>query len=135
MIRKAILIVMLVLLSASGALSKKKGDAEQVIAEKDSETVQWTKFIDGDSHTYSDTTSYIKYRTGPHTIAHLTMVCKVRWKWDKCFKLFAGTTYEANIDYKHKEVSITGQMEGNLGPVTTFKSQAINVEYEEEKGH
>lgn len=135
MLRKASLVVKLVLFSACIALAKKTGDVEQVIAEKDSETHEWTKLVDGTSHTYSDTTSYIKYRTGPHTIAHVTMVCKVRWKWDKCFTLFAGTTYEAHIDYKHKEVSITGQLEGNLGPVTSFKNQAVNVEYEEEKGH
>jgi len=123
----------LILLLAFSALAKNKGEAEQVTAEKDSETVQWTKFVDGDSHTYSDTTSFIRYRTGPHTITHLTMVCKVRFRWDKCFNLFAGQTYDARIDYKHKEVFITGQMEGNLGPITTFKNQAVNVTYEEEK--
>ncbi len=124
---------MLILFFACAALAKDKADKVQVTAEKDSETARWSKLKDGTEHFYSDTTSYIKYRTGPHTITHLTMVCKVRWKWDKCFNLAAGQTYDAHIDYKRKEVSITGQMEGNLGPITTFKNQAINVTYEEEK--
>jgi hypothetical protein len=127
---------LLILLCACAALlAKDRPERVQIIAEKDSETVRWSKLIDGTEHFYSDTTSYIKYRTGPHTITHLTMVCKVRWKWDKCFNLSAGQTYDAHIDYKHKEVSITGQMEGNLGPIATFKNQAINVAYEEEKNN
>lgn len=120
-----------ILLLAWAAASKGKPSV-QVTAEKDSETVRWTKLVDGTSNSYSDTTSYIKYRTGPHTITHLTMVCRVRMIWDKCFTLSAGQTYDARIDYKHRVVLITGQLEGNLGPTTTFKNDAINVTYEEE---
>jgi len=123
----------LLLLCASIVVAKEKGEVVKVTAEKDSAINLWTTIVDGSSRTYSDTTSFIKYRTGPHTITHLTMVCKVRWRWDKCYKLSANQDYDAQIDYKKKEVFITGQMEGNLGPTTTFKNQAMNVVYEEEK--
>jgi hypothetical protein len=123
----------LILLCACAVSAKDKGELVKVTAEKDSSTKTWTRLVDGDEKTYSDTTSFIKYRTGPHTITHLTMVCKVRWRWDKCYKLSANQDYDAQIDYKKKEVFITGQMEGNLGPTTTFKNQATNVVYEEEK--
>jgi len=126
------LIGIFILLFSCATSAKDKSNAEKVIAEKDSETVQWTEFVNGDSHTYSDTTSFIKYRTGPHTTTHLTMVCKMRWVWDKCFNLFAGQTYDARFDYKHKEIFIMGQLEGNLKPLTTFKNRAINIVYEEE---
>jgi hypothetical protein len=120
-------------MGSTSVIAKDKSEKVQVTAEKDSKTVSWSELIDGTEHFYSDTTSFIKYRTGPHTIAHLTMVCKVRWKWDKCFNLTAGQTYDAHIDYKHKEVLIIGQLEGNLGPIKSFKNQATNVDYEEEK--
>jgi hypothetical protein len=125
---------LIVLLSALSVVPSHKDLVDtKVTAEKDSSVNSWTKLVDGTSHEYSDTTSYVKYRTGPHTITHLTMVCSIRWKWDHCYPLVAGQEYDAKIDYKKKEVTITAQINGNLRPATTFKNQATNVEYEEEK--
>ncbi len=112
--------------------SKGKPESTKVVAEKDSEVKQSVAIVDGNTRVVSHVTSFVAYRTGPHTIAHVTMSCTERFIWDRCFTLYAGQTYDALIDYKHREVSIVGQLDGNLGAMKSFKNKAINVVYEEE---
>lgn len=79
-------------------------------------------------NTPDSTTNYVLWTTASGEKQHLTILCEVWRKWDRCIELQKGQTYAARFELgKDIVVRITVDARvGNFSRLTEFKSKVVS---------